>query len=167
MAKTTEDFLTAEPQSVIPGPSRKRGPMSIEQREKIKASPRARRERQEAKLKSLKPESAPDLKTGLTKEDTEELRREVRLQAAEARIKEAALSEDTQRLMVHQEVKVDSCNTLRRHVELTPSMCRARNCPWDAAKEAGATDWNNAPIDQPMSDDRTFGERLITMREYH
>lgn len=115
----------------------------------------------------VKAESAPDVNTGLTKEDAEEMRQEVRLQAAEARIKEAALSEDTQRLMVHQEIKIDSCSTLRRYVELTPSMCRARNCPWDAAKEAGATDWNNAPINQPMSDGRIFGDRLIAMREYH
>jgi hypothetical protein len=46
-------------------------------------------------------------------------------------------------------------------------MCDARGCPFDAAKEAGATDWYNAPVDQVMPNGKTIGQRLIELKEYH
>lgn len=154
-----EDFLTAE----TPAPKKlKRGPMSEEQKAKIRASNQATRERKRA----AKAPQAPNVKTGLTEDDAEEMRRELQLAAAEAKIKEQAISEDS-RLMVHREVRVDAFNVRRYYVELTPSMCRSKNCPFDAAMEAGATDWNNAPIGQMMSDGKTFGDRLIALRDYH
>lgn len=160
-----DEFLTVETEAA-PAPAKpkgKRGPMSEAHKEKIRASNKATRERIEAK----KAPRAPNVKTGLTAEDAEEIRQELRLKAAEEKIKEAAISEDN-RLMVHQEIKIDVMNTLRRFVELTPSMCKiAKNCPFDAAKEAGASDWHAAPIGQVMSDGRTLGDRLIAMREYH
>ncbi len=186
-----EDFLTTDtlpgaktPAAAAPEKkTRKRGPMSEAQKEKIRASNKARVERLKAEKAEPEPKDehflkgqiptgpvwtpAVDVKTGLGRDEAEELKRELAIAEAEKRMKEAAIPVDS-RLMVHQEIKVDSFNTLRRYVELTPSMCRAhRNCPWDAAKEVGATDWNNAPVDQVMSDGRTFGERLIAMREYH
>ena len=155
-----EEFLTAEPQPEAK--ARKRGPMSEAQKAKIRASNLATRERKAAE----KPPQAPSVKTGITADDAEEMRRELQLKAAEAKIKEAAISADN-RMMVHQEIRVDTFNVMRRYVELTPSMCRTRNCPWDAAKEAGATGWGDAPIAQPMSDGKSFGDRLIALREYH
>jgi len=133
---------------------RKRSPESIA---KQKASNAARRERERG---------AVDVKTGLDAEDLAEMEYARKLAEAEARIKEQAIPEDN-RLMVHQEVKIDVFNTLRRYVELTPSMCDVRNCPFDAAIEAGCAGWSEAPVDQPMSDGKTFGERLIEMRDYH
>jgi hypothetical protein len=136
--------------------------MSEPQKAKIRASNKAARER----LNAQKAPQAPNVKTGATAEEVEEMRLELQLAAARAKIKEEAISEDN-RLMVHQEIRVDVFNLKRQFVELTPSMCRSRNCPFDAAKEAGATAWDDAPIGQPMSDGKTFGDRLIDLREYH
>jgi len=158
----TDEFLTAEPQAPVEKKIRKRGPMSEDQKAKIRASNLATRERKQA----AKPPQAPSVKTGITADDAEEMKRELQLKAAEAKIKAEAISADN-RKMVHQEIKVDAFNTVRRYVELTPSMCRTRNCPWDAAKEAGATALGDAPIGQPMSNGETFGDRLIALREYH
>lgn len=157
----SEEFLTAET-NASPAKTRKRGPMSEAQREKIRASNAATRARKQAE----KVPQAPSVKTGMTAEDAEEMKREVALKLAEEKIKSQAISEDN-RQMVHQEIRVDTFNILRRYVELTPSMCRARNCPFDAAKEAGATAWGDAPVGQKMSDGKTFGDRLIALREYH
>ena len=157
-----EEFLTAEPQAQPETKTRKRGPMSEAQKEKIRASNLATRERKAAG----KPPQAPNVKTGITADEAEEIHLELQLAAAKAKLEAAAISTDN-RMMVHQEIKVDAFNTVRRYVELTPSMCRSRNCPWDAAKEAGATAWGDAPIAQPMSDGKTFGDRLIALREYH
>ncbi len=157
-----EEYLTAEPQAAAEPKARKRGPMPESQKAKIRASNALTRERKSAE----KAPQAPSVKTGITADDAEEMKRELQLKAAEAKIKAEAISADN-RMMVHQEIKVDAFNTVRRYVELTPSMCRTRNCPWDAAKEAGATAWGDAPISQPMSDGKTFGDRLIALREYH
>lgn len=127
---------------------------------------RQKAEALDAIRQAQKAPQAPNVKTGLTEDDAEEMRRELQLAAAEAKIKEQAISEDS-RLMVHREVRVDAFNVRRYYVELTPSMCRSKNCPFDAAMEAGATDWNNAPIGQMMSDGKTFGDRLIALRDYH
>lgn len=160
-----DEFLTTDTLPAAAAPkkkSRKRGPMSEETKEKLRASNKARAEQ----LKAQTAPNVPSVETGITAEDAEEMRQELRLKAAEARIKEAAIPEDN-RLMVHQEIKVDVFNTKRQYVELTPSMCRSRNCPFDAAREAGATAWGDAPVDQTMSDGKTFGDRLIALREYH
>ena len=159
-----EDFLTAESK---PAPAEKktrskRGPMSEAQKEKIRASNKAARER----LNAAKAPQTPNVKTGATAEQAEEMRLELQLAAAQAKIKEEAISEDN-RLMVHQEIRVDVFNLKRQFVELTPSMCRSRNCPFDSAREAGASAWGEAPINQPMGAGKTFGDRLIELREYH
>lgn len=158
-----EEFLTTEALPAAAAPEKKkRKPMSAETKEKLRASNKARAQA----LKAEAAPSIPNVETGITPEDAEEMRRELRLKAAEAKIKEAAISEDN-RLMVHQEIKVDVFNTKRQYVELTPSMCRSKNCPFDAAREAGATAWGDAPVNQLMADGKTFGDRLIALREYH
>jgi hypothetical protein len=157
-----EDFLTAETKAPAEKKTRKRGPISEAQKEKIRASNKAARER----LNARKAPQAPNVKTGVTADEAEEMRLELKLAAARAKIKEEALPEDS-RLMVHQEIRVDVFNLKRQFVELTPSMCRSRNCPFDAAREAGATSWGDAPIAQPMREGKTFGDRLIELREYH
>jgi len=128
---------------------------SLESIEKQKATRAANRER-----------AALDVKTGLDADELAEMDYARKLAEAEARIKDAAISEDNRR-MILQEIKVDVYNTSRRYVELTPSMCDVRNCGFDAAKEAGCAGWSEAPVDQPMSDGKTFGERLIQVRDYH
>lgn len=167
-----DEFLTTETLDASSRPAaaapkektRKRGPMAPEHKEKIRAANKARQQQQQLKAQPAPP--VPNVETGITAEDAEEMRQELRLKAAEERIKEAAISEDN-RLMVHQEIRADVFNVVRRYVELTPSMCRSRNCPFDAAIEAGATAWGNAPVDQMMTDGKTFGDRLIALREYH
>jgi len=111
-------------------------------------------------------QAAIDLKTGLDTDALAEMEYARKLAEAEARVEEASIPEDN-RPMILQEIKVDIFNTSRRYVELTPSMCDVRNCPFDAAKEVGCTGWSEAPVDQPMSDGKTFGERLIQMKDYH
>jgi hypothetical protein len=157
-----EEFLTAKTEPPAEKKTRKRGPMSEAQKQKIRASNKAAREG----LNAQKAPQAPNVKTGATAEEAEEMRLELQLAAAQAKIKEDAISEDN-RLMVHQEIRVDVFNLKRQFVELTPSMCRSRNCSFDAAREAGAGGWADAPINQPMSDGKTFGDRLIELREYH
>ena len=135
-------------------PRRKRSPESIAKQKASNAAKRAERQ------------NAVDLKTGLDTESLAEMEYARKLAEAEARIKQEAIPEDN-RLMILQEIKVDIFTTSRRYIELTPSMCDVRNCPFDAAKEVGCPDWSGAPIDQPMADGKTFGERLIQMKEYH
>lgn len=160
----TEEALTVEdvPTSIPAAPSRKRAPMSDEHKGKIRASNQATRERKKAE----KPPEAPNVETGITAEDAAEMSREIKLRAAELRITEAAIAPDN-RQMIHQEIRVDVFNLKRQYVELTPSMCRSRNCGFDAAREAGAAGWGDSPIEQPMGDGKTLGERLIALREYH
>lgn len=107
-----------------------------------------------------------DVKTGLDQDEREAIDLALKLDQAEARIREAAIPKDT-RKMILQEIQVDSLNKLRRFVELTPSMCDVRGCGFDAAKEAGATDWHSAPTGQLMPSGMTIGQRLIALKEYH
>lgn len=116
--------------------------------------------------KRVAAEAAPDLATGLVQSQKDELAQAVALAEAEKRIEADAIPEGN-KILIRQRIKCDQFNTLERYVELTPSMCDIRDCGWDAAREAGATDWNNAPVDQVMADGKTFGERLIAMKEYH
>lgn len=166
------------------GPQKSRKPMSDAQKEKIRESLRKSREKKKAAeaatddpngvgdfLQGVVPEGpvwtpAVDVKTGLDREERETIDLALKLDLAEARIKEAAIPKDA-RKMILQEIQVDTNNRIRRYVELTPSMCDVRGCPFDAAKEAGATDWNNAPVNQLMPDGRTLGARLIAMVDYH
>lgn len=173
------------------GAQRTRKPLSEEQRAKISERTRAgmakrkaaKEERQKAAQAADDPngvgefltghvpegptwEPAVDVKTGLDQEEKQAIDLALKLDQAEAKIKEAALPKDT-RKMILQEIQVDSNTKLRRYVELTPSMCEVRNCGFDAAKEAGATDWNNAPTAQKMPNGKTIGQRLIELKEYH
>lgn len=183
---------TVDPK-VKEGPQRARKPISDEQRAKISEGTRAgmaRRKEQKKKeaareaaeaagqadngeffLQGHIPEGpvwepAVDLKTGLDRDERAAIDLALKLDQAEARIREAAIPKDT-RKMILQEIQVDSNNKLRRFVELTPSMCDVRGCGFDAAKEAGATDWHNAPTAQSMPNGQTIGQRLIALKEYH
>lgn len=169
--------MEADPK-VKEGPQRKRKPLSDEQRAKISERTKAGMAKkkaaeqaddsflQPAEAPSLAPASAVDVKTGLDREERQAIDLALKLDQAEARIKDAALPKDT-RKMILQEIQVDSNTKVRRYVELTPSMCDVRNCPFDAAKEAGATDWYNAPVNQKMPNGMTIGERLIALKDYH
>jgi hypothetical protein len=158
-----EDFLTAETATApAEKKTRKRGPMSEAQKDKIRASNKAARER----LNAQKAPQTPNVKTGITDAQAEAMERAVQLAAIKAEIAEAAISEDN-RLMIHQEIVVDVFNKKRQYVELTPSMCRTRNCPFDAAIKAKTAGWHAAPINQLMPEGNTFGEQLIALREYH
>lgn len=180
-------------------PSRKRGKMSDEQKEKIRQTHRRNAEKNKAAAEERKQareaaeaadnasvaqradvgdflqghvpegpvwEPAVDVKTGLDRDERETIDLALKLDQVERRIQESAIPKDT-RKMILQEIQVDSLNKIRRYVELTPSMCDVRGCGFDAAKEAGATDWNNAPINQPMPNGKTIGQRLIELKEYH
>lgn len=148
----TLKFATDNPSEAPPKRQR-----SLQAIAKQKATVAARRERQAATVSA---------KTGLDDKAAREMERARRLAQAEARVTSQAIPEDD-RDMVFQEIKVDIFNTKRQYVELTPSMCRVRNCPFDAAKEAGCAGWADAPIDQPMADGKSFGQRLTEMRDHH
>lgn len=179
--------METEPK-VKEGPQKSRKPMPEEQKAKIRETLRRNREKNKAAAEERKAaaaeqadgleflqghipegpvwEPAVDVKTGLDREERESIDLALKLDQAEARIREAAIPKDA-RKMILQEIQVDSNNRLRRYVELTPSMCDARGCGFDAAKEAGATDWYNAPTAQPMPNGKTIGQRLIELKDYH
>lgn len=172
------------------GPARKRGKMPEEQKEKIRETFRRNKEKNKAAAEERKRaqeaaeqadggdflqghipegpvwEPAVDVRTGLDRNERETIDLALKLDQVEKRIQEAAIPKDT-RKMILQEIQVDSVNKIRRYVELTPSMCDVRGCGFDAAKEAGATDWNNAPVNQLMPNGKTIGQRLIELKEYH
>lgn len=104
--------------------------------------------------------------SGLMEFEKDEIKQALSLDRAEKKIEAEAIPESSKK-MIEQEIKIDTFTTLRRYVELTPSMCDVRGCGWDAAREMGATDWNNAPVDQVMPGGKTLGQRLIDMKEYH
>jgi hypothetical protein len=165
-----------------------RKPMSDEQKQKIRETLRRNKEAKQAAIEEQQraatdpngvgeflqghiPEGpvwtpAVDVKTGLDRDERDAIDLALKLDQAEARIREAAIPKDA-RKMILQEIQVDSNNRIRRYIELTPSMCDARGCGFDAAKEAGATDWNNAPTSQVMPNGQTIGARLIALKEYH
>lgn len=67
-----------------------------------------------------------------------------------------------------QEIKVDAHNTIRRLAELTPSMCRERNCGYDAAKEIGYTaGWETVPGDQILPSGKTLGDAVLDLLNHH
>lgn len=67
-----------------------------------------------------------------------------------------------------QEIKVDAHNTIRRVVELTLSMCRERNCGFDAAKEFGYTaGWETVPHEQVLPSGKTLGEVILDLLSNH
>ncbi len=118
--------------------------------------------------KKVMAEKAPvvDPTTGLMVSEKEEIAQTLALADAEKKIEAEALPSDVKDMLL-QEIKLDGFNTLRRYVRLTPSMCDVRGCGWDAAKEAGSSDWHSIPVDQVMPDGKTLGERLQGMLAYH
>lgn len=175
------------------GPQKPRKSMPEAQKEKIRQTLRRNREKNKAAAEERKQardaaeaaddagageflqghvpegpvwEPPVDVKTGLDREERETIDLALKLDQAEARIREAAIPKDA-RQMILKEVRVDSLNLRRYYVELTPSMCDVRGCGFDAAIEAGATDWNNAPINQLMPNGKTIGQRLVELKEYH
>jgi hypothetical protein len=170
------------------GPQRARKPMSDAQKEKMRQTLRRNKEARQAAIEEESraaaeqasdgdflqghiPEGpvwtpAVDVKTGLDRDERDAIDLALKLDQAETRIREAAISEGDRKLIL-KEVRVDALNLRRYHVDLTPSMCDVRGCGFDAAKEAGATDWNNAPTSQVMPNGQTIGQRLIALKEYH
>src|SRR5262249_10730137 len=109
---------------------------------------------------------AVDPTIGLMQSEKDEITQAIALADAEKRIEEEALPEEVKDLIL-QEIKIDTFTTLRRYVNLTPSMCDVRGCGWDAAKEAGSKDWYSIPVEQVMPDGKTLGQKLIGMLKYH
>ena len=133
-----------------------------EEREKKNAYQRAYNKRKRAEKKV----AAVSARSGLDSEESAEMELTRKLDAAERKIRDGAVPE-SHRKMINRKIKVDVFTIKDEWVELTPSMCDHRDCPFDAAREAGTAGWDDAPVDQMMSEGRTFGERLIQMVEYH
>lgn len=85
---------------------------------------------------------------------------------AERRIEAEALPESDKKLIL-QEIKIDTFSTIRRFVDLTPSMCPILNCGYDSARNYHLSSWDDAPLDQSMADGATFGDWLRRTLEHH
>ena len=113
---------------------------------------------------------AVDLATELTGSEKDDIKLAIAIAETDKRIEENAISESN-RNMIFQRIVVDMFNTVERYVELTPSMCRVRDCGWDAAKELGKdygiSDWNNLPLEYVLPRGKTVGEVAVEKREYH
>lgn len=111
----------------------------------------------------------PDLRTGLTADEREAMEQARQLaeaaKALEASKLSSELADDPD--VILQEIQIDVFTKVRRYVKLTPSMCNVKNCGYDAAKEMNTPGWDAAPIHQVMPDGKTYGQKLIEMREYH
>jgi hypothetical protein len=68
------------------------------------------------------------------------------------------------------EIHVDSKTILCRRVELTPSMCKARGCSYDAAlqfPDKGYKGWNDVPEDLTLRDGRTLRQAVMDVLQSH
>lgn len=121
--------------------------------------------------KKVQAENAPppDLRTGLTDAERAAMEQARQLAEAEKALEAsrlpAAMAEDPD--LILQEIQIDVFNKARRYVRLTPSMCPVKTCGYDAAKEMNSAGWEAAPINQTMPDGKTYGDKLIEMRQYH
>jgi hypothetical protein len=108
-----------------------------------------------------------DPTSGLNAEDVAAIAQTKELAEAEARIAAEAVTE-SKRQYILQEIKVDQFTTLRRRVELTPSMCRAKGCGFDASKEVGyPAGWKTVPHDQLLPNGKSLGEAIISVLQRH
>lgn len=110
-----------------------------------------------------------NLNTGLTEDERIALEQARQFAEAEKALEAtrlpAEMADDPE--LILQEIKVDTFNTSRRYVKLTPSMCKVKTCGYDAAVAMNCAGWDAAPINQVMPDGKTYGEKLIEMKEYH
>jgi hypothetical protein len=91
------------------------------------------------------------------------------IEEAEKRVTEKAVPEG-KRLMMEKSVRLDRHNVRRFLVKLTPSMCTAKDCGFDAAIEAGYRGgWNddNLHAEQVLPNGQTVGEALARLLDYH
>lgn len=110
-----------------------------------------------------------DLRTGLTDVERQAMEHARQLAEAEKALEASRLPPELANDpdLILQEIRVDTYNLARRYVRLTPSMCRVKNCGYDAAKEMNTPGWDGAPTHQIMPDGKTYGDKLIEMRQYH
>jgi hypothetical protein len=72
------------------------------------------------------------------------------------------------RYFIQREVRIDQHNVRRFRVELTPSMCQVRGCSFDGAVQIGFKNgWKSAPLDQPLSNGKTVGQKILELLELH
>jgi hypothetical protein len=77
---------------------------------------------------------------------------------------------EAKRKFILKEIHVDSKTILCRRVELTPSMCTARGCGFDAAlqfPDKGYKGWNDIPEDVTLRDGRTLREAVMYVLQSH
>lgn len=128
--------------------------------------------KQQTELKgpALDPTAAAKLATpvgGLSIEEAAAIAHEQNIILTNQKIQDEAPSESKRRFIL-QEIKIDQFTTLRRRVELTPSMCTHRGCGFDASKEVGfKSGWATVPHDQKLPQGRTLGEAILGVLENH
>ena len=163
-----DEFLTDNEAAAAPAPAkqRKRGPMPEAQKQKIRVS-HARRGKLPEPEKEIQSQ-IPNVKTGMTDDERLVMDLTRKLAEAKAKIQLQAISE-SERDMIRKEVAVDIFTKRRYFVELTPSMCDVANCSYDAATDpsVGCAGWDAAPIDQVLDNGKTFGQKLIELKEFH
>ena len=107
----------------------------------------------------------------LSNEDAEdiELMAEVK-EAEEAAAADPIPEAKKGKKFILKEIHVDSKTILCRRVELTPSMCTARGCGFDAAihfPNSPYKGWNDVPEDLTLRDGRTMREAVIGILQSH
>ncbi len=109
---------------------------------------------------------------GLTNDDVATIKSMQAVAEAEARAQANAVTPG-KRQFILQEISFPQTRqytVIRRRVQLTPSMCRARGCGYDAAKECGFLNgWTDPHLshDQPLPDGRKLGEAILALLETH
>jgi len=88
--------------------------------------------------------------------------------AAQAQADRVEQARERGKRYIVQEIKVDQYNTLRRTVELTPSMCEERNCGYDAAKAIGyGAGWTSVPTQNMLPSGKRLGESILGLLAQH
>jgi hypothetical protein len=115
-------------------------------------------------------EKAATALTGIDPQDQQAINSQRAMEQEQARLtaEKIELPKGTGKTFILQEIKVDQFNLIRRMVELTPSMCKERNCGYDAAKQAGYNaGWETVPQAQVLPSGKTMGDTLLGLLQYH
>lgn len=107
---------------------------------------------------------------GLDPTDAEwiKARQEIDDAAKQAQADKVDIPKERGKKFIIQEIKVDPHNMIRRMIELTPSMCRERNCGFDAAKQIGyMSGWTTVPTGNLLPSGQRLGEALLGLLEHH
>src|SRR5262245_61321720 len=105
---------------------------------------------------------------GLDSQNEEVMERLKAIEEAEKRVEETAIPEG-KRMFIEKSVRLDRHNLRRYMVKLTPSMCKVKECNFDAAVEARYTGWDDERLhpEQVLPNGQTVEEALMRLLQHH